>query len=86
MTKTIPLHLDGSPTVEISPVDKSQVTGVTKMEEGGKCITRNDYGAGSDKSQIITRYLEKNGDYTVINCLMLGEGKVIETKNIYNKL
>jgi hypothetical protein len=85
MTKTMHIHLDGTPTVEISPVDKSQVTGVTQMEKGGKCVTRNSY-AGSEKSQLITRVLEENGDYAVINCLTLDDGKVIETKSVYNKI
>ena len=66
-------------------MDKSQVTGITRIE-GKNCVTTNDYGAGSDKSQIIIRMIEKNGDYVVFNKLTLGRGKVIETKSIYNRV
>mmetsp|Transcript_26315 Transcript_26315/g.54815 ORF Transcript_26315/g.54815 Transcript_26315/m.54815 type:complete len:501 (+) Transcript_26315:80-1582(+) len=86
ITKNMAMKLDGTPSVEISPVDKSTVTSVTTFsEDGKKVVSKNSFGDASNKSQVISRELIDNGDvYVVENTLTMGD-KVIHTRSCFNR-
>ena len=81
------MKLDGTPSVEVSPVDKSTVTSITTFsEDGKKVISKNSFGGASNKSQHISRELIKGGDvYVVNNTLTMGD-KVISTRSCFNRV
>ena len=85
LTRTINLNLDGKPTVEISPVDKSSVTSKTKAE-GPKVVTTSDYGEGSGKSQRISRELQSEGELYVVYNVLTVNGKEILTMSRYKRI
>ncbi len=83
ITKTIKFRLDETPSSEISPVDKSSVTSVTKVE-GDKVVSRNTFSNDPGRSQHIERSLVDGGKmYVVDNTLTVREGKVIKTRSYF---
>ena len=86
ITKNMAMKLDGTPSVEISPVDKSTITSVTTFsEDGTKVVSKNSFPDAS-KSQLISRELINDGDvYVVENTLTLGD-QVIHTRSCFNRV
>jgi len=91
ITKTMQFSLDGTPSIEISPVDKSAITSVSSVD-GDTVVTNNDYGEGNDKSQLITRRLAEEGrlylveNKMTINAGQEGKEKVIFTVSRFNRV
>ncbi|GMI13425.1 hypothetical protein TrVE_jg6764 [Triparma verrucosa] len=86
ITKTMKMNLDGTPAMEVSPVDKSTIKNVTTVTgDGKKVISVNTY-PDATKSQVISRELCNEGSqYVVVNRLTMG-GKVIETTSRFNRI
>ncbi|GMH69037.1 hypothetical protein TrLO_g10649 [Triparma laevis f. longispina] len=86
ITKTMKMNLDGTPAMEVSPVDKSTIKNVTTVtHDGKKVISVNTY-PDATKSQVISRELVEEGSkYVVVNRLSMGD-KVIETTSRFNRI
>jgi hypothetical protein len=85
LTKTVQMALDGTPTIEISPVDKSKVQSVSRVE--GRCVvTTNTYEGDDGKTQKLSRRLEEGGNVYIVDNDMTVGSKIIHVTNRFEKV
>ncbi|CAK0794532.1 unnamed protein product, partial [Prorocentrum cordatum] len=85
--KTVVMTLDGTPYVEMSPVDKSTLTMRSRYsEDGQEVVTRSESSDGM-RSQVVARRLIEDGKvYYTVNALKVAGGKEYVTNNYFDRV